>query len=84
LVFTSHVGTPLDRADVRRTFSTLLRRAGIEGKWTPYEMRHAAVSLLSDAAVPSGQIADLPGIATLDGVAHLPPRGRSPWTVRPL
>jgi integrase len=61
LVFTSYVGTPLDRANVRRTFSKLLRRAGVEGKWTVYEMRHTAVSLLSDKGAPPEQIADLLG-----------------------
>ena len=61
LVFPSAVGTPLDRANVRRAFAKLLARAGVDGKWTPYEMRHTAVSLLSDAGVPPEQIADLLG-----------------------
>ena len=38
-----------------------MARSGVEGRWTPYEMRHTAVSLLSDAGVPPEQIADLLG-----------------------
>lgn len=63
LVFHSLVGTSMDAANVRR----YLRRAlalvdGIEPmEWTPRELRHSFVSLLSDAGVPIEEIARLVG-----------------------
>lgn len=63
LVFTTAVGTALDAANVRRD----LRRAlalvpGIDaGVWTPRELRHSFVSVLSDAGIPVEQIAQLVG-----------------------
>jgi hypothetical protein len=51
LVFTSHVGTPVDPANLRRSFSALTTSAGL-GHWTPKELRHSAASLLSAAGVP--------------------------------
>ena len=36
------------------------RAAGLDD-WTPYEMRHSAVSLLAAAGVPIDQLADLAG-----------------------
>jgi integrase len=54
LVFTSRVGTELDAANVRRSFRRVL--AGVKGldasAWTPRELRHSFVSLLSDSGVP--------------------------------
>ena len=53
----------MDAANVRRD----LRRAlalvpGLDpGDWTPRELRHSFVSLLSDAGVPLGEIAQLVG-----------------------
>lgn len=50
LVFASRVGTPLDAHNVRRDFRNAIR--GIKGiyadTWTPRELRHSFVSLLSD------------------------------------
>jgi integrase len=63
LVFTTLVGTAMDAANVRRD----LRRAlalvpGIDpGEWTPRELRHSFVSVLSDAGIPVEQIAQLVG-----------------------
>ena len=63
LVFTTAVGTAMDAANVRRD----LRRAlalvpGIEpGEWTPRELRHSFVSVLSDAGIPVEEIAQLVG-----------------------
>jgi integrase len=63
LVFASKVGTSLDPSHVRREF----RRAitGIEGlnpvEWTPRELRHSFVSLLSDHGVPLEVISRLVG-----------------------
>ena len=54
LVFTTKLGTALDAADVRRDFRTAVRGAeGINPKdWTPRELRHSFVSLLSDNGCP--------------------------------
>ena len=63
LVFTTGLGTGMDAANVRRD----LRRAlalvpGLDpADWTPRELRHSFVSLLSDAGVPVEQIAQLVG-----------------------
>ena len=63
LVFASQVGTPLDAADVRRAFRTAIRDAdGVDPKaWTPRELRHSFVSLLSDSGVPLEEISRLVG-----------------------
>jgi integrase len=60
LVFTTPVGTPVDPSNLRKAFAALTRAAGI-GHWTPYELRHSAVSLLSAAGVPLEHIADVTG-----------------------
>src|SRR4051812_27243607 len=63
LVFTTRIGTPLDAADVRRDFRAAIRRApGIDADaWTPRELRHSFVSLLSDSGVPIEEISRLVG-----------------------
>lgn len=63
LVFTTRVGTAMDAANVRRE----LRRAlslvpNLDAlEWTPRELRHSFVSLLSDAGVPIEEISRLVG-----------------------
>lgn len=62
LVFASLVGTPLDSHNVRRAFRKIVKDAGLTaGDWTPREMRHSLVSLLSDCGVPLEDIARLVG-----------------------
>ncbi len=62
LVFSSKVGTPLDAANVRRAFRQVVKAAGLPAaEWTPRELRHSFVSLLSDAGVPLERIAQLVG-----------------------
>ncbi|WP_426505414.1 site-specific integrase [Dactylosporangium sp. McL0621] len=62
LVFTSAVGTALDAANVRRAFRAVVDLAGLAAKeWTPRELRHSFVSLLSDSGVAIEDIADLCG-----------------------
>lgn len=64
LVFASEVGTELDSANVRRGFRRIAAAAGLNGgAWTPRELRHSFVSLLSDEGVPIEQIARLVGHA---------------------
>ncbi|MET7990519.1 site-specific integrase [Amycolatopsis sp. NPDC005232] len=62
LVFASDVGTLLDAANVRRAFRKVVQRAGLDPKdWTPRELRHSFVSLLSDRGMPIEQISRLMG-----------------------
>ncbi|WP_254126339.1 site-specific integrase [Amycolatopsis sp. CA-230715] len=62
LVFASDVGTELDAANVRRGVRRILGAAGLNpNEWTPRELRHSFVSLLSDSGVPIDQIALLVG-----------------------
>jgi integrase len=63
LVFTTRWGTPLDSADVRRDFRAAIRRTpGLDADvWTPRELRHSFISLLSDSGVPIEEISRLVG-----------------------
>jgi integrase len=56
---------------VQRSFRVIVRRAGLdERKWTPREMRHSFVSLLSDAGVPIEDISRLVGHAAGSAVTE--------------
>ena len=62
LVFPSQVGTPADASQVRRSFRKVVEAAGLDPReWTPRELRHSFVSLLSDADVPIEHISRLVG-----------------------
>jgi integrase len=63
LVFASKVGTPLDPSHVRRDFRRAIKTAeGVDpNEWTPRELRHSFVSLLSDEGTPLEEIAQLVG-----------------------
>ncbi len=61
LVFSSSVGTPLDAANVRRTFKKITTAAGLGDNWKPLELRTSFVSLMSDSGVPVEEIARLVG-----------------------
>lgn len=64
LVFASAVGTERNANNVLRSFRVIVTRAGLNGAdWTPREMRHSFVSLLSDSGVPIENIARLVGHA---------------------
>jgi site-specific recombinase XerD len=60
-VFTTRSGEPLDAANVRRDFKAIVRNAGLKPEWTPRELRHSFVSLLSDHGIPLERIALLVG-----------------------
>ncbi|MBW8482266.1 site-specific integrase [Actinomadura parmotrematis] len=62
LVFCKEDGSPFNAEMVRRRFRHVLNAAGLDGdKWTPRELRHTFVSLLSDHGVPIEKISDLVG-----------------------
>ena len=61
LVFCTRVGTPLSADNVRRSFRSITKAAGIGEDWTPRELRHSFVSIMSDNGVPIEAIADLVG-----------------------
>ncbi len=62
LVFASRVGTALWAGNVCRSFRAVLAAAGLDpADWTPRELRHSFVSLMSDAGVPIEKIARLVG-----------------------
>jgi integrase len=62
LVFISAADTALDRHNVLRAFRRVVANTGLDPRdWTPRELRHSFVSLLSDSGVSIEQIADLCG-----------------------
>ena len=62
LVFWTPQGSALDAANVRRSFRLVASVAGLDPKeWTPRELRHSFVSLLSSSGVAIEQIAHLVG-----------------------
>lgn len=64
LVFTTSFGTALDAANMRRAFRKVLADTDLdETQWTPRELRHSFVSLLSSSGVAIEDIAHLVGHA---------------------
>ena len=63
LVFATATGAALDAANVRREFKSVCRTAKIGDNWTPRELRHSFVSLMSVSGVPVEEIARLAGHA---------------------
>jgi integrase len=61
LVFATRTGGALDAANVRREFKAACRVAKIGEHWTPRELRHSFVSLMSSSGVPVEEIARLAG-----------------------
>ena len=61
LVFAARSGTALDAANVRREFRAVCKAANIGQTWTPRELRHSFVSLMSTSGVPVEEIARLAG-----------------------
>ena len=64
LVFSTRTGASLDAANVRREFRAVCKAAKIGGGWTPRELRHSFVSLMSSSGVPVEGIARLAGHAS--------------------
>ncbi|GAA1683182.1 site-specific integrase [Nonomuraea maheshkhaliensis] len=64
LVFATRNGTTMSAGNVRREFRRVIARAGlVAAEWTPREMRHSFVSLMSADGVPVESIARLIGHA---------------------
>ncbi|MGP4105187.1 tyrosine-type recombinase/integrase [Nonomuraea sp. KM90] len=64
LVFATRNGTKMSAGNVRREFRRVITRAGlVAADWTPRDMRHSFVSLLSADGVPVENIARLIGHA---------------------
>jgi integrase len=61
LVFSTRLGTPLEAGNIRRQFRTITTAAGLGTDWTPQELRHTFVSLLSANGTPVEEIARLAG-----------------------
>ena len=64
LVFSTAAGQALDLANVRRSFRAVTTAPGIGPDWTPRELRHTFVSLMSDSNVAVEEIARLVGLAS--------------------
>ena len=72
LVFASETGTALDAANVRRGFRRVAAAAALAAvDWTPRELRHSFVSLLSDDGVPIEQISRLVGHSGTSVTEHV-------------
>jgi integrase len=63
LVFTTTLGTALDAANVRRSFRRVCKNAKIGEDWTPRDLRHSFVSIMSEYGVPVEEIARVVGHA---------------------
>ncbi len=62
LVFASQIGTELNPRNVARSFRKVIDDAGLNGAdWTPRELRHSFVSIMSDNGVPIEHISRLVG-----------------------
>ncbi len=61
LVFASTVGTPRSHGNVRREFQGICHKAGLGTQWTPRELRHSFVSMLSADGVATEDISHLVG-----------------------
>jgi site-specific recombinase XerD len=64
LVFVTTNGTPMGATNVRHVIQRLAVEAGIDGVFTPYDLRYTATSLLSAAGVAPELLADLLGHRT--------------------
>ncbi|WP_238592049.1 MULTISPECIES: site-specific integrase [unclassified Pseudonocardia] len=62
LVFATRTVSEMDAHNVRRSFRKIAAAAGLHAaEWTPREMRHSFVSLLSDSGMPLEDISRLVG-----------------------
>jgi integrase len=79
LVFCTRQGSALDAANVRRSFRLVASAAGLNSKeWTPRELRHSFVSLLSSSGVAIEEIAHLVGHGSTTVTERVYPEGAAP------
>lgn len=71
LVFPTALGLLTDPRYYRRSFQAATERAGLGKDWTPHELRHSCISLLSADGVPLENIADLVGHASTRMTAEI-------------
>ncbi|MCD0447001.1 tyrosine-type recombinase/integrase [Glycomyces sp. A-F 0318] len=62
-VFGTRYNTAQQAQVIRDQFRAAIRKAGIPGSWTPRELRHSFVSLMSDSGASEELIPDLVGHA---------------------
>jgi integrase len=60
-MFCTRLGTPLSAGNIRRQFKCITAATGLGTDWTPQELRHTFVSLLSATGTPVEEIARLTG-----------------------
>jgi site-specific recombinase XerD len=66
LVFCTSAGTALDAANVRRSFRRVAAASGLDAQeWTPRELWHSFVSLLSSTGMSIEDISHLVGHASI-------------------
>jgi integrase len=72
LVFTTRLGTAMDAANVRRDSRRALASVPDlkSEEWTPRELRHSFVSLLSDAGVPIEDVSRLVGHSSMTELVY--------------
>ncbi len=63
-MFCTRTGGPLASTNVRRSFRDITKAAGIGENWTPRQLRHTFVPILSDNGVRIEEIPDLCGHRT--------------------
>jgi integrase len=61
LVFASTIGTPRSAGNVRRDFQAICKEAGLGKEWSPRELRHSFVSMLSADGLATEDISHLVG-----------------------
>lgn len=61
LVFASTIGTPRSAGNVRRDFQRICETVGLGKEWTPRELRHSFVSMLSADGMTTEDISHLVG-----------------------
>jgi hypothetical protein len=74
-VFTTSIGTMLDRHNIRCEFRQITKTAGLGEDWVPRELRHTFVSIMSAGGVPVEEIAWEIVLWRRLGMAELPPVG---------
>ncbi|MGH3303458.1 MAG: site-specific integrase [Streptosporangiaceae bacterium] len=70
LVFTTAFGTALDAANIRRSFRRICKAAGLGENWSPRELRHTFVSIMSEQGIAVEEIARLVGHTGGSGVTE--------------